>query len=231
MSGSKPFTQAASVQRQFHIEIGEAEAERLKHTAGSVVLRENELAVTGFPTSSGTGFAASFQPQLGIISKSAHIDGAWTFIKYLFSPVEIPEKPGEVDDETWAKEVERVSHLTNIYRSSTDLPIWRDAFEYKLRDAATQEYYDTADGEHKLQPKLSMVINDGPRIEIYAATEEDIAEFRTIVDAVDRSYSYDEQLIGIIQEEAGAYFAGQKSSADVAAIIQSRVSTYIAESR
>ena len=121
--------------------------------------------------------------------------------------------------------------MTNVYRNGCELPTWRDAFEYEMKDAATEEYYDTVDGEHKRQPKLTMNINGGPTIEIFAATEEDIAAFRAIVDAVDRSYSYDEQLIGIITEEAGAYFAGQKSAADVAAIIQSRVSTYVAENR
>ena len=37
--------------------------------------------------------------------------------------------------------------------------------------------------------------------------------------------------MGIITEEAGAFFAGQKSAADVSAVIQSRAKIYIAESR
>jgi hypothetical protein len=37
--------------------------------------------------------------------------------------------------------------------------------------------------------------------------------------------------MAIVQEEAGAFFAGQKSAQAVADVIQSRVSLYVAESR
>ena len=40
---------------------------------------------------------------------------------------------------------------------------------------------------------------------------------------------YLRKLVKIINEEADAYFTGQKSAADVAQIIQSRVSIYVSE--
>ena len=44
-------------------------------------------------------------------------------------------------------------------------------------------------------------------------------------------YSYDQELMNIISEESAAFFSGQKSAKDVAAIIQSRVQIYVNENR
>ena len=38
-------------------------------------------------------------------------------------------------------------------------------------------------------------------------------------------------IVNIIEEEAGAYYAGQKTAEEVADIIQSRVSIYLSETR
>ena len=72
---------------------GVTEYQRMKQALG------DRLAVTGFPTSAGSGVVASFQTQLGICSKSPNLSGAWAFIKYLYSPIAIPEKPENYDDE------------------------------------------------------------------------------------------------------------------------------------
>ena len=61
--GGNVLTEAVAeyVQRQFHIEIGAAEAQRLKHTAGSAVLRSSELAVTGYGKNCDTGLPVTFE--------------------------------------------------------------------------------------------------------------------------------------------------------------------------
>lgn len=42
-------------------------------------------------------------------------------------------------------------------------------------------------------------------------------------------YDCDDALLDIVTDEAGAFFAGDKSVGDVCAIIQDRAETYIAE--
>ena len=61
--GGNVLTQAIAdhVLRRFQIEIGDAEAQRLKHTVGSAVLRESELAVTGYGKSCDTGLPVTFE--------------------------------------------------------------------------------------------------------------------------------------------------------------------------
>lgn len=169
------------------------------------VTMKGQYAITGFPTQSGSGTVASFETQLGISAQSAHIDGAWAFLRSLLT-----EDSGY---HSWG------------------IPVNRARYEAMLEDAAEAHYYTDENGRQVESPKMTMSTNGGPEIDIYAATEEEIAAFRALVDSVDRTYTYDEKLMGIITEEAGAFFAGQKSAADVSAVIQSRAKIYIAESR
>ncbi|MEA4822878.1 MAG: hypothetical protein VB111_02030 [Clostridiaceae bacterium] len=171
---------------------------------------KGQLAITGFPVSSGSGNVAQFNFSLGISAKSAHTDGAWTFLRSLFL----------VDAED-----------ANYSNLGYGIPVLKTLYEKMITEASTPEYYEDENGKQIEQPKMSMSYNNGPTIEIFAATEEEVALFRSIVDSVDRTYTYDTKLMNILIEETGAYFAGQKSAADVASIIQSRVQIYIAETR
>ena len=73
---------------------------------------------------------------------------------------------------------------------------------------------------------------DDVNFQLYAATEEDAQAVYDIIDRISGlSNSYDEQIMSIIEEECGAYFAGQKSVDEVAGIVQSRIQTYVNESR
>ena len=62
-------------------------------------------------------------------------------------------------------------------------------------------------------------------------TDEDIAFIKSYLESVTTSIQYDAKIVSIIEEESAPYFAGQKSAADAAKIIQSRVSIYISESK
>ena len=54
---------------------------------------------------------------------------------------------------------------------------------------------------------------------------------RSCIENTDSVYYYDEDIMEIIEEEAGAFFAGQKTAKQVADIIQSRAQIYVNESR
>ena len=51
------------------------------------------------------------------------------------------------------------------------------------------------------------------------------------METVNTKYYYNESVLNIINEEMGSFYSGQKSAADAAAIIQSRVQLYVDESR
>ncbi len=82
----------------------------------------------------------------------------------------------------------------------------------------------------KKEPKTTWGYDDF-EIEIYAATEEDIAAVKKLIESADTMYQYDEQIMNIISEETGAFFEGQKRAKDAADIIQNRVQIYVNENR
>ncbi|WP_026895512.1 extracellular solute-binding protein [Clostridiisalibacter paucivorans] len=61
--------------------------------------------------------------------------------------------------------------------------------------------------------------------------EEQKEEYNKIINAVTKTSSYDGTLMGIISEEANAFFEGERSAEEVAEAIQSRARIYISEKR
>ncbi|MCR4771019.1 MAG: extracellular solute-binding protein [Oscillospiraceae bacterium] len=62
-------------------------------------------------------------------------------------------------------------------------------------------------------------------------TQEQVDQVNALISSVTSVFRYSEDVLAIIEEESGAYFAGQKSAQDVASIIQSRVQIYVSENR
>lgn len=60
-------------------------------------------------------------------------------------------------------------------------------------------------------------------------SEADEQQFRELLRQVEHTSLYDEAVLEIIQQECAAFLAGQRSAEDTAALIQSRVSLYVAE--
>ena len=59
--------------------------------------------------------------------------------------------------------------------------------------------------------------------------QEDLDKMQKVLENLSFSVNSENEVLGIILEEAGAYFAGQKSAAEVSDIIQSRISVYLKE--
>ena len=70
---------------------------------------------------------------------------------------------------------------------------------------------------------------DDVTIEVPKATKEDVDAIKSMIDEVSGVYVYNEEIMNIIQEEAEAYFEGQKSLEEVTGIIQNRVKLYVSE--
>lgn len=70
---------------------------------------------------------------------------------------------------------------------------------------------------------------DDVTIEVPKATKEDVDAIKSMIDEVSGVSVYNEQILNIIQEEAEAYFEGQKSLEEVTGIIQNRVKLYVSE--
>lgn len=79
-------------------------------------------------------------------------------------------------------------------------------------------------------PKWTVSYGAGEWIEAYAATEEDIASLRALIDGANRVYDLGSNpIFKIAEEEVLAYLFGDKSLEDTIAMIQSRVQLYLDE--
>lgn len=161
------------------------------------------LVFKGFPSDSGNGHVFSPNTALSITSKCKDKDAAWQFVRTLLT-------------EEYQKE-----------RMYWGLPTNQAVFDDIIEEAMTPQYDEN--GAEISQGGWGM--SDGTTIEIYAMTQEEVDKFMELINAAGMTMSYDESLMTIIQEEVAPFFAGQKSAADTASVIQSRVNIYVNEQR
>jgi len=167
------------------------------------VLFGEDYVIKGFPTSEGTGLTIIGKNMLAINATSDKKDMAWEFLKSLL----------------------RGENYKN--RDLLYYPTLISAF-----DSINEEYispeYSTDENGNEIEIPKGFLLDD---MKYYAGTEEEIARLTDIINCCDRADTYDKQIWNIVQEEAAAYFEGQKSPEDVAEIIQSRVKLYVGENR
>lgn len=149
---------------------------------------------------------------LAISSKSENKDAAWSFVQTLL---------GE----------EYQNSLINSW-GSDGFPVLQSALEALFEQSMTPEYDTDENGEQVERPKTTWGYGNDFEITIYAATEDEIAQIRKLIDsATGRWNDADDELRNIISEETEPFFKGQKSAAEVANVIQNRIQVYVNENR
>lgn len=160
----------------------------------------------GFPTDEGNGAVAMADAQYAISAKSKNKEGAWEFLRY---------------------------YLTEEYQTSDELswrlPVLKSAVETMMEEAQERPYWEDEDGNKQYYDNTWYLNNE--EILIEPMTKEEAQSLYEYILSVNKAYYADEALCEIIEEEAAAYYAGQKTAAEVAEIIQSRAKIYISESR
>ncbi|MDE6764209.1 MAG: extracellular solute-binding protein [Oscillospiraceae bacterium] len=166
------------------------------------------ITFKGFPGAAGNGAVFNAYTEIAITSKASNPDGAWNFVKYFLSD--------EYQD----------LYTTN---NSYQFPIKKSSLE-KLAEAAKERpYWEDADGKKEYYDNTYW--NGSESINIGVNSDEDNQKNIDFINSTENISRNDEQVSNIINEEASAFFEGQKTSKEVAEIIQNRVSNYLAESR
>lgn len=163
--------------------------------------------IVGYPASSGEPYFIMYPAgAYGINSRSESKEGAWAFLEYVLAAASADPSNKEK-------------------RGSMGWPARIDAFEIRLENSIF-------DRTQHMSPRLQFfsgeVLVDVPLPEI----TEEIKEFlRFIVDNMyyDNSGEWTAEYRTIILEEAGAYFAGDKTAEQAAELIQNRVSLFLSE--
>ena len=166
---------------------------------------DGDAKYIGLPTESGSGIMINPNGAIAISDKSRHKDGAFAFIEYLLS-----------DD------FQSPSKNTNRY----NIPVQYAAIEEIIDEATTAQMES---GREMITTSWGY---DDLQVEIFASRNKEFVDvFYDLIQRADGLRDYDTQIVTIIQEEADSFFSGQKSAAEAAEIIQSRVQLYVNENR
>lgn len=166
---------------------------------------DDSLAFVGFPCENKNGTAIYPDMEFAITSKAKNPDGAWEFVRYFF---------------------------TEEYQSKIEesFPILESAYPALMEKAKEKPYYiDSETGQKVEYDNTYWIANQ--EVNIGVNTDEDNQKMMNFIKSVSGKYSYDQEIMKIVNEEAAPFYSGQKSVDEVASIIQNRVNTYISESR
>ncbi len=72
---------------------------------------------------------------------------------------------------------------------------------------------------------------DGPMVEFRKATAEEFQRYEDFINHINKIDLFDNEILNIAQELAGAYFSGDKTLDETVALIQNRVTLYVNENR
>lgn len=172
------------------------------------------VTYVGYPDADRVGnkIAPTGSGSLAISSKSKNKDAAWDFIQILLG-----EEHQKSLCDSWG---------------SNGFPVRKDALDTMFEQSMTPEYDTDENGEQVERPKTTWGYGNDFEITIYAAKQEEIDQVRDLIDsATGRWDNSDEELSTIISEETEPFFSGQKSSSEVANVIQNRIQVYVNENR
>lgn len=170
-------------------------------------LFDEEITVVGYPGVAGNGgLIQNMSSLFAIAEDSDQKEGAWEFVKYMIS------EDYQCNYVSWYN------------------PIHKAAFEEQMKEATEIETYTDENGEEVEAPQMTYGWEDF-EISVYHATEEEVAEYREILEGATTLAAYEEDIMTMINEEVEPFFEGQKSAQDVAKIIQGRVKIYVNENR
>ena len=170
------------------------------HYAEAVNFGER-VSFIGFPDDSGIGATLNVSQQFAIYAKSPNTEGAWAFLRQFMT------------DE--------------FQEQQYNYPIKLTALEKKQQEAQKPYTYKDEDGNEVEMPNTYYLHDE--EIDIGYPTQEEADRIMAYISTVTNIYRTDSALMDIVNEEAGGFFAGQRSVDDVAGVIQNRVKTYLAE--
>jgi ABC-type glycerol-3-phosphate transport system substrate-binding protein len=169
------------------------------------------VTIMGYPGKDGeTGITAMLSQEMAIMAKAKNPDGAWAFLKGFITYID-PNSKGDVTSRGNYSILQ--ADLEKLAELALDRPYYLD---YETREKV---YYDNT------------AYVDNQEIPIPNNTAEDNAKIMEMIANISSVQRSENELQTIIEDDIKAFFTGQKSAEETAAIIQNRASTYVAESR
>lgn len=163
-----------------------------------------DINFVGFPNERGKGNVASPYSSMMISSKSPCKEGAWEFVKYFISD-------------------EYQDGITSGF------PVKISSLEKNLEKAKQKK--TASDGQGEIPESDDIYWINGAEMKLNPLSDQDGDEIMKLIKSIDAIYTSESKIEEIINEEAAGFYSGQKTAADVANVIQSRVQIYVDENR
>lgn len=181
---------------------------------------QGDATMIGYPTMDGSaGCMLAANQAYAITSKSKQKDGAWEFIEGFLTQ--------EVDPDRGF--------------SGWGFPSLKSQLNAMAEEAVKIEYWTDENGDPILDENGEATVigtgggfsyQDGWSYEYRKPTQEEVDLVMQLMDiAKPVSYTQNDEVMNIINEEAEAFYKGQKTVDEVASVIQSRVKIYVGENR
>ena len=160
-----------------------------------------EIACMGYPAEEESGPIIKTDQMLAMSRKSRGKEGCWEFLRSLY----LGPYQTEVED---------------------SFPVNKEALHQQAEESKKAEW----DGRDTSEEPIRLVHQIGTtEVKIPVLEQQDEDEVLRILEGLTTRWGADPTICQIVQEEAGAFFAGKKSAEECAQIIQNRVSIYINE--
>ena len=167
----------------------------------------DDYIFTGMPLDGNNRYLISPDTVIGISDKSNHKEAAWEFICSAF-------KDNFEDEE-------------NDGYSFYGIPAITSELEKAKKDAQGKPYWTDENGEREYYDEYYYVGDE--KILIEPIKQAELDDVCNKITQVTTPSTWDDELNKIVEEEAAPFFKGQKSAADVAKVIQSRLQIYVNE--
>ena len=163
-----------------------------------------DIIPIGFPNEAKESGVISSNTTYAISAKSEFPDAAWQFIR---------------------------QYLTDEYQESIEyaIPLKKSALDKIAAAAMKKPVMVNEDGTEEEYDDTFYV--NGQEIVIPVMTKEETEELIDYISSVTKTFTYNEDVMLILDEECAPFFEGKKTAKEVADIIQSRVQIYVNENR
>ena len=217
---------------------------------------DSDCTFVGFPGAKGSGAVITPNMEIGISGRTKLDDQCWDFLRYVLSA----EYQSELGDWCFPVRLDALKALETkaMTEEGSGYVIYSSASGggmavYETAAAVETETREPAEGAEEdgtasagvlipeesaspgdLAPEEPLVPEPDPGYDDWWSkpiTQEMADKVTDVVKGAAQIYRQQTEVMAIIQEEAGAFFAGQKSAQAVADTIQSRVYLYVMESR
>ena len=167
----------------------------------------------GWPTNNGVGSIMRLDNGFAMSKNCSNKEAAWEFLRGMLT------ESGQEDNYM--------------------IPSNRNVFNRQLEEIMTPNYRKDANGNYLLdengerieEARASWYGEDGEEHNIYAMSQEQADGVLSVIETCTKVASYETSIYDIVNEQAQAFFAGQKTVDEVVRLIQSKANIYVNEQR